>query len=95
MKAEFLLGSINPKLIPIASEIKTKRVKEIIDMYNPEESEELSSELEETDLTKEQVKQEIKQLNYNDKMFSERKKIVVAYKEAIGTKVSKELVKIV
>jgi len=27
VKAEFLLGSINPKLIPIASEIKTKRVK--------------------------------------------------------------------
>jgi len=93
VKAEFLLRSINPKLIPIASEIKTKRVKEIIDMYNPEE---LSSDSGEIDLTKEQVKQEIKQLNDNDdKMFSERKKIVVAYKEAIGTKVSKELVKIV
>ena len=64
-------------------------------MYNPEESGDNSDESEETDLTKEQAKQENKQLNDNDdKMISERKKVISAYKEATGIKVSRELVKI-
>ena len=81
-------------------------------MYNPEESgdesgEPNSSEIDLTkspkeisrnplDFTKEQAKQENKQLNDNDdKMFSERKKVISAYKEATGIKVSRELVKII
>ena len=92
VKAEFLLGSIKPKLIPIASDIRIKSVKHVINMYNPIEE----SETEDIELTKEQVKQEIRENNENDeKMFSEQKKIIVAYKNAVGSKVSKELVKII
>ena len=73
VKAEFLLGSIKPKLIPIASDIRIKSVKHVINMYNP--TEESDSETEDIELTKEQVKQEIRENNENDeKMFSEQKK---------------------